>query len=674
MHPSIRFARTGPMPSRALLSSVVSRNAAPAAVVLVALVGLMAGAMPAHALKVATWNLNSYPSDSTGRNPNLRTVLAALDPDVITIQELTTVDGRNGFLSNVLNAVQPGQWTATSYFATCQSAFFYKTAKVTMLGAGPIATGGPRDVLTARIRLAGYASKLAETRLYSVHFKAGDAPADVTAREAECANLRNNLNAATPTVTSNFLVCGDTNFYGDGEGGYQRLTESQADNDGRGKDPLTMPGTWNQYAYAAYHTQSTCSGCPYAYYASGGLDDRFDLFLTSYPLQDGEGLDLIPGAYLPYGNDAQHYNQSVNGGGVNYAVGLDIATALYYASDHLPVMVTLQAPAKVLAVSTLGFGSVIVGATAEQPLTVTNGAAVPADELNYSLAAPTGFAAPAGSFTANAGVAGNVHAISMVTTDPGVKSGALTVSCDDPDSTAKPVQLSGTVLAHAAASLDSTTVTTESLLDFGTHDPGDFADLPVRVHNAGWVALQAKLEVTGGVISGGAGRFSIVGGFEAAELAGVGHTYALRFDGTDATADSLYEATLVLSGTDEPLPGAAAASDLTVTLRAQRSPGGTDVATQLPDRVAFLPPSPNPFRGTTTLRFDLQHEADVALELFDLSGRRVSTILQGRQPAGRHSLQMSPQVGQGGPLQAGLYFVSFRTGDFSQTRRLVLIP
>jgi len=62
------------------------------------------------------------------------------------------------------------------------------------------------------------------------------------------------------------------------------------------------------------------------------------------------------------------------------------------------------------------------------------------------------------------------------------------------------------------------------------------------------------------------------------------------------------------------------------------------------------------------------------LELFDLSGRRVTSVLHGRQPAGRHAVQLSPLAGGSGPPKAGLYFVSFRTGAFSQTRRLLLGP
>ena len=94
----------------------------------------------------------------------------------------------------------------------------------------------------------------------------------------------------------------------------------------------------------------------------------------------------------------------------------------------------------------------------------------------------------------------------------------------------------------------------------------------------------------------------------------------------------------------------------------------------LPKRIAFYPPSPNPFRGATILRFDLSEEADVSLELFDLSGRRVATLLHGRQPAGQHSVRWSPVSGGDGGLEAGLYFASFRAGGFRQTRRLVLVP
>jgi endonuclease/exonuclease/phosphatase family metal-dependent hydrolase len=663
---SLRFPRAGqprtrqgPLRARFLFACLV-----PLAL------GISAG--PARALKIAAWNVLKYPgTDLATRQPNMRAVIAALDPDVIALQELKSAAGRDSFLDGVLNVVQPGQWSATAYFATCESAIFFKPAKITLTFSGvPIPTSGPVDVLGARIRAAGYLSKLAEIRLYSVHFQAGTE--DSATRRLECTDLRNNLNAAVPAVTPNYLVCGDTNFYGTWEGGYLRLTEDQADDDGRCRDPLSMPGTWHQYGYRWFHTQSSClGGCPSPDWSTGGLNDRPDLFLTSPTLQDRQGLDLVPGTCVAFGNDGQHYDESVNGLGFNDAVGMTVANALLASSDHLPVIVTLQVPARVAAAAALDFGRVLVGAGAQRTLTVADGAVAPADSLNYSLLAPAGFTASAGGFAAVAGGAANPHVIGMATASPATMGGTLVVSCDDPDSTAKPVQLSGVVLAHAAASLDSVAVVTAAILDFGTHASGGFADLPVRVHDAGWSVLRARLELTGGVIDGGGGRFSIVGGFDPVEVGEVGRTYALRFDAAGAVPDSTYEATLVISGADEPLPGAAAAADLVVTLRARTSPPGAAVGGSLPGRTCFHAPGPNPVRGSTQLRFELQRDAEVSIDLLDASGRRVTTIMEGRWSAGGHSIRWCPDVGGGTP-GAGLYFVRFRADGIVQTRRLVL--
>ncbi len=641
---------------------------------------LVSGAPPARALKVATWNLIDYPvTNPTGRAPSIRAVMGALDPDVIILQELKA-GGRDSFLVNILNVVQPGQWSAGTYINTAESCVFYKPARVNLTFAGGgIATGGPRAVLGVRIKFPGYVSREAEFRFYSVHFKAGTPDpltSDSTTRRLECAALRDNMNSINPAVvTRHFLIGGDTNFYGTWEGGYARLTESQADNDGQGFDPLNLPGTWNNAAYAAHETQSTCSsGCP-AGWSFGGLDDRFDLFLTSNSVRDDEGLDLVPGTYVPFGNDGLHFNGSVNGGGFNNAVDLTIATALLNASDHLPVMVTLQAPARIAASSQLDFGRVIVGAATGLALGVSNPAAAPADELTYTLAAPAGFAAPSGTFQAFTGAGANAHAISMGTTTPVSQAGTLVVACDDPDSTSKSVLLSGTVLAHAVPSLDSLGVVRADTVDFGAHRVGEFADTARCVHNVGWNTLQSRLELQSGLISGGAGRFSIVGGFSPSQIAGTGRCFTLHFDGQGATIDSSYEATLTFSGSDEALPGQAPLPGLTLALRASVMSGGVaGVSSGRPDRMAFLPPRPNPFRHDIEFSFELSRDGNVSLVTFDLSGRRIAGILEGLKPAGRHTVRWKPSDDFGAPLRAGLYLVRLQTPGFTDTRRIVLLP
>jgi hypothetical protein len=74
------------------------------------------------------------------------------------------------------------------------------------------------------------------------------------------------------------------------------------------------------------------------------MDDRFDQILVTDDLQDGIGLEILPETYDAFGNDGQHFNQSIIQGG-NAAVPLEVAEALHQASDHLPVLASLHFPA-----------------------------------------------------------------------------------------------------------------------------------------------------------------------------------------------------------------------------------------------------------------------------------------------------------------------------------------
>ena len=196
------------------------------------------------------------------------------------------------------------------------------------------------------------------------------------------------------------------------------------------------------------------------------------MFLPTLNWGDGEGLDLVPGTYVPVGNDGLHYNLNLTDA-PTIPEGAAYANALIKASDHLPIRVDLQLPAKIeVSGAPLAFGTVIVGATATGNLQVDNPAIAPADELTYSLVAPAGFTVGGGPFQSIAEAAANVHTITMLTDTPSVKAGNLEIDSDAPDQPVVNVALSGTVLRHAAASLDSLSAVAAATLDFGVHDPG----------------------------------------------------------------------------------------------------------------------------------------------------------------------------------------------------------
>ena len=653
------------------------RRTRPAPLALLALFALTLFAVPAHALRVVAWNLLAYDEVAAhARRANTIIALNALDPDVIVVQELLTAGAADSFVTFLRAALPAKRWIGgnNTFILGTQSALYYDSLQVTHSNLTSINTGGPRQVLVSLIRPNGYRANAASFRLYSIHFKAGNGaggtspPTDSSQRTLECTNLRNTLNAA-PAGT-NLLMGGDTNFYGSFETGYTRLTESQADNDGRLKDPYTMPGLWNNASYAPYHTQSPCNGVCIG--SGGGMDDRFDMLLGSYSLNDGVGLDLVsgalPGGYGAFGNDGLHYNDSIDGGGVNFAVPLVVASALRQCSDHVPVVANLQLPAKLATTSALSFGDVLVGASAAQNLVIDDLPPPPAATLSYSLTAPAGFTAPAGPFTVSALDPPALHALGMLTASVGAKSGTLTVNSNDLDTTAKAVLLSGRVLAHAVPSLDSLVTTSTRTLDVGSVAVDSQTELDLRVFNRGYSSLQARISRTAQFIAGDT-RF----GFAAAPgLVGDAVTDAITFDATGAAPNSDYTAELRIAVSDEPLPGALALDTLRVTLTAHvNANGGVGEA---PSVLRFAPPRPNPLRDNTMFAYDLPHAAPVSLAIYDASGRLVTRLAQGEQGAGRYQVSWSARAADGSALPAGLYFARFVTPGLARTARVVLLP
>lgn len=77
---------------------------------------------------------------------------------------------------------------------------------------------------------------------------------------------------------------------------------------------------------------------------------------------------------------------------------------------------------------------------------------------------------------------------------------------------------------------------------------------------------------------------------------------------------------------------------------------------------------PNPFNGTTVIPFEIARTAEVNLTVFDLSGRRVATLVSGRLDAGRHEA-----VFEAGDLSAGVYLYNLNTGTFTMTRKVVMV-
>ena len=124
------------------------------------------------------------------------------------------------------------------------------------------------------------------------------------------------------------------------EKAFKILTGNQANNNGRLIDPIHKTGKWHDKSkHRPIHTESTRKS-KFGGGKGGGLDDRFDMILISYGLDQDGKLIYRQGNYVTCGNDGKHLNKAVNKP-KNKIVSPDIADALYMASDHLPVIIDL---------------------------------------------------------------------------------------------------------------------------------------------------------------------------------------------------------------------------------------------------------------------------------------------------------------------------------------------
>ena len=93
----------------------------------------------------------------------------------------------------------------------------------------------------------------------------------------------------------------------------------------------------------------------------------------------------------------------------------------------------------------------------------------------------------------------------------------------------------------------------------------------------------------------------------------------------------------------------------------------------IPEVFAVHQNYPNPFNPTTQIRYDLPEDAKGNITIYDIMGRQVKTLVNGLQTAGYKSIQWDATNDKNHPVSAGLYLYMIQAGEFSQTKKMILL-
>jgi hypothetical protein len=93
----------------------------------------------------------------------------------------------------------------------------------------------------------------------------------------------------------------------------------------------------------------------------------------------------------------------------------------------------------------------------------------------------------------------------------------------------------------------------------------------------------------------------------------------------------------------------------------------------LPDTYRLFQNYPNPFNPSTTIAFDLPVASPVRLDIFNILGQRIVTLVDQNLPAGKHNVTWDGHDGENRSVASGVYFYRIKAGDFEAKRKMMLL-
>jgi hypothetical protein len=126
-------------------------------------------------------------------------------------------------------------------------------------------------------------------------------------------------------------------------------------------------------------------------------------------------------------------------------------------------------------------------------------------------------------------------------------------------------------------------------------------------------------------------------------------------------------ATIQLQGADDP------ADETSGTFRLNGS-DAQDLEVQVsPESFALNGNYPNPFSTATTISYDLKEAANVSIEVYDILGRKVGTLVNKKQSAGSYEVTLNRGSGLGAQMSSGVYVYRIKAGDFTASEKMTVV-
>jgi len=102
----------------------------------------------------------------------------------------------------------------------------------------------------------------------------------------------------------------------------------------------------------------------------------------------------------------------------------------------------------------------------------------------------------------------------------------------------------------------------------------------------------------------------------------------------------------------------------------------TDINEQeqaLPNVFSLAQNYPNPFNPTTEISFGLPSDGNVSVEVYDIMGRRVRTLVNDYRPAGLYVVTWDGSNDNGTKVASGVYLYKLASGDKVITKKMVML-